>query len=53
MTVLTRRLHMGCGETLQSHLPDSFRKLVTSTETRPQHTANRRTPTSKKGRFWK
>ena len=53
MAMMTRRLHMGCGETLQSHLPASFRKLVTATEARQQQLANKQTRLTKKGRYWK
>ena len=53
MAVLTRRLHMGCGETLQSHLPESFRKLATAHEAKPQQMDNRQTKPVSKGRFWK
>ena len=50
---MTRRLHMGCGETLQSHLPESFKKLVLAPEKRQQMAGNKKTQTNRKGRFWK
>ncbi|MDH5444892.1 MAG: hypothetical protein OEY52_05000 [Gammaproteobacteria bacterium] len=53
MAVITRRLHMGCGETLQSHLPESFRKLTSLTETRQKKMSNNIKLPEKKGRFWK
>jgi len=53
MATMTRRLHMGCGETLHSHLPESFIKLAAMTEMKQRHTAKKQTQTDKKGRFWK
>lgn len=50
---MTRRLHMGCGETLQSHLPESFRKLVLASSTKQQTMNTKQTKTNRKGRFLK
>ncbi len=51
--VMTRRLHMGCGETLQSHLPDSFRKPVTMLAMRTKHVVSKPMLINRKGKCWK
>lgn len=53
MVAMTRRLHMGCGETLQSHLPDSFRKAALVAATKQAQPASKQIPTDKQGKFWK
>lgn len=53
MAAMTRRLHMGCGETLQSHLPESFRKTALAAETKHVQVLNKHTPANRKGKFWK
>ena len=53
MSVLTRRLHMGCGETLQSHLPENFRKILIGTNEVRQRPNVKDVQLQKKGRTCK
>ncbi len=53
MTAMTRRLHMGCGETLQSHLPEWLKKLALVTEPKPLPVAGKQPPANRRGPFWK
>ena len=49
MVAMTRRLHMGCGETLQSHLPDSFKELIKATQRRQASSSSRQQLVNRKG----
>jgi len=53
MVAMTRRLHMGCGETLQSHLPDSFRKVAFAQEIKQEQLLRKQKHINRKGKFWK
>ncbi len=53
MVAITRRLHMGCGETLQSHLPESYRHVVLVPEKWPVQANHKQTQKNRQGKFLK